>query len=178
MQQKIANWVFTKAKNLSWCQQSKFCAKLYLHSFQGGAEPSDEGAGCKRLQSCSRPCELHSATSSQQHLLNLKFQDSVLLFSSALATLSMSIDPESARLECRAEAKPWSQGEQMGKALREQGQVIIVTLGTSVNPTKSCVPADRADRVTWILRWLAARPRAPPRVQRSQRPLLHCQLQL
>ena len=47
----------------------------------------------------------------------------MLLFSSALATLSMSIDPESERLECRAEAKAWSQGEQMGKALRDQGQV-------------------------------------------------------
>ena len=47
----------------------------------------------------------------------------MLLFSSALATLSMSIDPESERLECRAEAKAWSQGELMGKTLRDQGQV-------------------------------------------------------
>ena len=47
----------------------------------------------------------------------------MLLFSSALATLSMSTDPESERLECRAEAKAWSQGEQMGKALKDQGQV-------------------------------------------------------
>ena len=51
------------------------------------------------------------------------FQDSVLLFSSALATLSMSIDPESERLECRGEAKAWSQGELMAKTLRDQGQV-------------------------------------------------------
>ena len=47
----------------------------------------------------------------------------MLLFSSALATLSMSIDPESERLECRGEAKAWSQGELMAKTLRDQGQV-------------------------------------------------------
>ena len=49
----------------------------------------------------------------------------MLLFSSALESLSMSIDPESERLECRAEAKAWTQGEQMAKALRDQGQVIF-----------------------------------------------------
>ena len=38
----------------------------------------------------------------------------------------MSIDPESERLECRAEAKAWTQGEQMAKALRDQGQVIFL----------------------------------------------------
>jgi len=53
--------------------------------------------------------------------------DSVLLFSSALATLSMSIDPESERLECRGEAKAWSQGELMAKTLRDQGQMIGLT---------------------------------------------------
>ena len=51
------------------------------------------------------------------------FQDSVLLFSSALASLSLSIDPESERLECRAEAEAWTQGEEMGKSLQDQGQV-------------------------------------------------------
>ena len=50
-------------------------------------------------------------------------QDSVLLFSSALATLSLSIDPESERLECRAEAEAWTQGEEMVKSLQDQGQV-------------------------------------------------------
>ena len=49
----------------------------------------------------------------------------MLLFSSALESLSLSIDPESERLECRAEAKAWTQGEQMAKALRDQGQVIF-----------------------------------------------------
>ena len=63
------------------------------------------------------------------------FQDSVLLFSSALATLSLSIDPESERLECRAEAEAWTQGEEMGKSLQDQGQVRLRLdlIGTSVN---------------------------------------------
>ena len=58
-----------------------------------------------------------------KQLFKLNLQDSVLLFSSALASLSLSIDPESERLECRAEAKAWTQGEEMGKSLQDQGQV-------------------------------------------------------
>ena len=63
------------------------------------------------------------------------FQDSVLLFSSALASLSLSIDPESERLECRAEAEAWTQGEEMVKSLQDQGQVRLRLdlICTSVN---------------------------------------------
>ena len=67
--------------------------------------------------------------------LQTNFQDSVLLFSSALATLSLSIDPESERLECRAEAEAWTQGEEMVKSLQNQGQVRLRLdlICTSVN---------------------------------------------
>ena len=63
------------------------------------------------------------------------FQDSVLLFSSALASLSLTIDPESERLECRAEAEAWTQGEEMVKSLLDQGQVRLRLdlICTSVN---------------------------------------------
>ena len=76
----------------------------------------------------------------------------MLLFSSALATLSLSIDPESERLECRAEAEAWTQGEEMGKSLQDQGQVrlrpdLIAHLSTSDNDEL----VDRAHWVSWFL---------------------------
>ena len=73
--------------------------------------------------------------STQLMFFQHNLQDSVLLFSSALATLSLSIDPESERLECRAEAEAWTQGEEMVKSLQDQGQVRLRLdlICTSVN---------------------------------------------
>ena len=110
------------------------------NSFRGELKPRMRALVAKDYRAALVHVSPHPFTNNPNNYLSNttfqnNFQDSVLLFSSALASLSLSIDPESERLECRTEAKAWTQGEEMGKSLQDQGQVRLRLdlICTSVN---------------------------------------------